>query len=466
MKPRVAIIGAGVAGMAAAVACLEQGCQVFLIEKNRTPGGRTRSFALPGSPFTVDSGQHLLLAGYTHTRTLLEKLGTAGKVHYQPGLRVHFLLPDQQLWQLKALSLPPPFHLMLPLMLGRGLSLGSRARLLGLASWLSGKKAPLERELTVSQWLHRAGQTPQLAQWVWKPITLSALNTPPGDASAALFLNVLREGLLKSCRASGLGFPRVMLSDLLVHPFLRFARQRGATLLLNSRAVRLTSCEQGACTVALRNGHRLSADAVVVALPPREAAALLEERLPGLATLARTATSPIVTVNVWLNRPLNVPLPLALVEGPFHWLLPLPRDSAPEGLFGYSLVSSAAFQLAERPAEQLEAHLIQLLRRLPAEHISPADIAGIRVVKERRATLLQSPAFVRLRPGAATPLPGVFLAGDWTQTGLPQTIESAAISGLQAALALQRYLQSRPAGQPDYPREEPAGLSTTPLSTS
>ncbi len=439
MNLPVVVIGGGMAGLAAAVVCQKQGWQTVLVEKNRTPGGRTRSFALPAKPFAVDNGQHLLLAGYTQTRRLLAKLGVAHKVHYQRGLQVTYLIPGWGLWSLKALPLPAPFHLLLPLMLGRPLSLRSRIQLLSLAGWVSKPAAPL----TVSQWLQLSRQTSQLVHWFWAPLTLSTINTPPAQASAELLLAVLRQGFLKSFRASGLGFPQALLQSLLVEPAVRFLQSRGATLLTGRRAVALTPEETGHVTVRLQNGRRITARGVIVALPPSETLALLKTHLPDLRVVAEQETSPIVTVNFWLRTPLAVPLPLAFVEGPFHWLLPLPPDSAPPGLVGYSLVASAAFQLARLPKDHIWQRCLHFLQHLPLKAFWHLEFVDHQVVKQPRATLVQSPRFVRFRATANTPLPGLYLAGDWIQTGLPQTIESAVRSGILAAQALHQHLQSR-----------------------
>ena len=441
MKRHIVILGGGFAGLRAAVSLADAGARVTLLESRNSLGGRARSFADPATAEVVDNGQHLFLSGYHRTLAFLDRLGTRGQIVFQDRLRVRFAEPGGKVWVLDCPPLPAPFHLIGGLLGLQGIPLRDKLRLFEIWKDLKGSGTgvpdPTGSE-TVEQWLARMGQGKKSRRLFWDPLTIAALNEDPRKASAAGLKQVLRTMMGESWPNARLGMSAVGLSDLYGSPARRIIEEKGGQVHLNRPATGLDLDGNRVKAVRFADGSRIEADAVISSVPPAALLKLLPPSAPGCAelaaSLARFESSPILSVNLWLDRPVTEELFVALIGCRFQWLFNKQAILKRAGLSaGYvSLIISAADGFLDLPNEDLVRKAVEDLEAcFPSA--GPVKPLRSQVVREREATVSLTPETEKLRPGYKTPLANLFLAGDWTATGLPATIESAVVSGERAA---------------------------------
>lgn len=417
-----AVVGGGIAGLAAATQLAEEGHAVTLLERRPTLGGRAYSVVDDTTGDVIDNGQHLVMGCYRALRGLLARIGATHRLRFQDDLDVALVREDGTRLRLKASPLPAPLHLLGGLLGFGALSAWDKLRLVKAAAAIKrGTASDLE---TVEQWLDRAGQSPEARATFWHPLALATLNDDPRTASAKLLEAVLREAFLGSRDDARLGFPACGLSELYVEDAARFVEARGGRVVTAAPVGRVLVEDGVARGLELEDGERVSADAVVAAVPPRALYALAPEPLrqePYFANLLRLESSPIVSVHLWLEHPVACEAVLGLVGRPVHWIFARERY--------LSLVTSAARALIDRPARELVAlAAAEVARVLPG-----AKVRHARVLKEREATIAHGAGTEWFRPGTRSPVEGLFVAGDHVRTGLPATLESAVRSGEEAA---------------------------------
>ena len=425
------VLGAGVAGLAAGVALAHAGLAPHVIESRPFVGGRVRSFTHSASGDEIDNGQHLLMGCYRETLRLLDLIGTRHLVSIQPRLHVEFRDADGTADHLIAPPLPPPFDVLAGLLRMRGLSLSERYGLLRVAREARRGGARSTGE-TVNEMLVRLGQSKRACDRLWNPIVIATLNTSPSEASAELFIEVMRRAFLGSGDDSRLVLPRAGLSSLF-EPAVAFIRARGGIVELGRTATHVER-ELSRFRVHVSDGSTISCDRIVSALPSRQASAVLGNLLPP-SVLPEIAMSPIVSIYLWYDRPLaSVPEMTALIGTSVQWVFNRRRmmgDSEQPGLLSCTI--SAADVEAASAADAVIAVADAELRRAFAE-IADARIVDAIVLKEKHATFKALPRM--MRPEARTSVTGLYLAGDWTSTHLPATIEGAVQSGFDAATML------------------------------
>lgn len=416
----VAIIGAGWAGLACALELAAAGRPVTLFESAPQAGGRARGVDWNG--LRIDNGQHLLIGAYYQTLRLLERIGTSARLRRLP-LRLH-TPPD---FLLAAPNLPAPLHVALALGRATGLSWGDKARAARMMLRLRASAYRLPADTNVAEFLQQHGQRQKVVDLLWEPLCLAALNTPLQQASARVFCTVLRDSLGGARSASEFLFADGSLDELFVKPALAWLRARNVELCLGQRIHRIQP---------LASGFDLDGRAyaqVVCAVHPAQAPTLLPEvaELDHLRRqLAALRWEPICTL--WLRFPsapqLAFPM-LGLRDGPGQWLFD--RSDLCPGLV--SVVISASGAHLDWDSRTLTDRVTRQLRRVLPDLPDPIDAKRI---TEKRATFACHPNL--LRPGNATPLPGLYLAGDYTTRGdaaaeYPATLESAVRSGVQCA---------------------------------
>lgn len=436
MSAHVLVIGGGFAGLRAAVSLSDAGCRVTVVDNRAHLGGRARSFPDPATGEVVDNGQHLFLAGYERTLVFLDRLGTRDQVVFQPRLQVRFVEAGGASVRFDCPRLPAPLHLWAGFLRLRGVPLRDK---LGLVRMLGDLRDGAGE--TVDQWLARMGQGERSRRLFWTPLTLAALNERPERASAAGLKAVLRVLLARPASWSRLGVARAGLSDLYAVPARRVVEQKGGRVLLNKTVQRIFVKDGKAVGVELVGGDLLEADAVIAAVPP----AALKKLMPGWDRLPSFEDSPILSVNLWLDRTDWAPAEpfVALIGTRFQWLFNKPAILGPAQARYLSLIVSAAADLEPLKNEPLVAAALEDLRAcFPAA--AGVKVLRSQVVREREATVSLTPETEPARPGFLTDLPNLFLAGDWTSTGLPATIESAVVSGETAARELLKKLASAP----------------------
>ncbi|NGO68416.1 hydroxysqualene dehydroxylase HpnE [Streptomyces boncukensis] len=443
---RAVVLGGGLAGTTAALRLADAGLHTTLVETRPRLGGLAFSFPRdsPAGPLTVDNGQHVYLRCCTAYRWFLERVGGAGLAPLQPRMDVPVLdvAPRRpRLGRLRRTAAPVPLHLAASLATYPHLSLAERASVGRAALALKGLDPadPALDGVDFATWLHRHGQSARTVEALWDLVGVATLNARAPDASMGLAAMVFKTGLLSDPGAADIGWSHVPLGD--IHDALaRAALDRaGVRTLLRTRARSVTRQDGGGpWRVTAEPGRggteELTADTVVLAVPQHAAHALLPEgALPDADKLLDIADAPILNVHVVYDRKVLRRPFFAALGTPVQWVF---DRTAASGLTGggqyLALSQSAAHDEIDRPVAELrERYLPQLERLLPA-----ARGAGVRdffVTRERTATFAPSPGVGRLRPGAGTAAPGLHLAGAWTATGWPATMEGAVRSGATAA---------------------------------
>ncbi|HEU5388077.1 MAG TPA: hydroxysqualene dehydroxylase HpnE [Streptosporangiaceae bacterium] len=446
--PRVAVIGGGLAGITASIALAETGADVTLLEARPRLGGATCSFSRDG--LTVDTGQHIFLGCCSAYRGLLDKLGMAGHAPMQDRFDVTVLAPGAngrpRKARLRRTALPGPLH-MLP-GLGRYPFLALKERLSvsrpALAMRFVDPSKPAVDQQRFGDWLAARGQTERARRALWDLFSVSALNIAGDDASLALAAVVVKTGLLGKNNAADIGIPALPLGELHGDAGATLLGKLGARVSLGAKVTAIEPVDGGGFTVKLgpEAGDELAADAVVLAVPHEKAAPLMPPgALPEqtVAAWSGLGASPIVNVHVIYDRPV-MDLPFAAaIDSPVQWVFDRTRISGMDrpGHQYLAISLSAADEYADTPVAQLQEQFVPALAELfPAAR--EATVVEFFVTRERRATFRQAPGSGALRPKAATRHPGLVLAGAWTDTGWPDTMEGAVRSGLSAAVELRR----------------------------
>ena len=436
--PDVVVVGAGFAGLSAAVRLVQRGARVLVVEERRRLGGRATAFADRATGEIVDNGQHVLFGCYHETFAFLRAIGAEANVALEDRLDVEMIEPNGDRSRLVTAPLPAPFHLVGGLLRWDALRLDDRmaAMRMGLALRRldrgAGGSAWAELEtVTTSAWLVRLGQTARLIELLWEPLVVAALNQAPDATAAAPFARVLSRMFGGSRRNAAIGLPRVPLDALYAEPARRWLEARGSAVKAGVPA-RLAVSGDRITGVNLRDEH-LAAGAVIAAVP-WFSFPVLAAGVPALAATAATAAqmtpSPIVTVNLWYDRAVTDTALVGLPGRTFQWVFDKGRILG-ETASHLSLVSSGADAVAALDNDAVVARA----RDEVAAALPPARAAQVRravVVREKRATFSLAPGQPP-RPAAETAVKGLFLAGDWTDTALPATIEGAVMSGHRAA---------------------------------
>jgi len=439
----VLIVGGGLAGLSAGVALSGRGARVLLVEARPGLGGRATAFVDPETGEAVDNGQHVLAGCYTETFRFLEAIGTAGLVDLDDALDVEFVDRAGVRSRLRTARLPPPWHLVGGLLRWPALSWRDRVAALRAGRALARAAADgaaadaAARRETVAHWLRRHGQTDRLVEMLWEPLAVAALNQPAATAAAAPFVAVLGRMFGGSRRNAAIGVPRVPLDALYATPAAAAIAGRGGEVRTGS-AARIVCDGERVSHVDVR-GERITAGTVICAVPWH---AIGRTVSPAPAALERTLrdadameSSPIVTVNLWLDRPVTTVPFVGLPGRTLQWVFDK-RQAFGAQASHLSLVSSgAAAIVGESNAALIELALREVRGALPGARA--AEVRRATVVREKRATFSLAPGQPP-RPAVETPVRGLLLAGDWIDTGLPATIESAVVSGHRAAEAAGR----------------------------
>jgi len=402
MGRRIAVIGAGYAGLAAAVTLAGRGAQVTVLESGPVPGGRARRITSQGQ--TMDNGQHILVGAYATLFSLMRIVG----VPADAVLRVPLELQYADGFRFRALYFPAPLGLLAGLLLARGLPWRERTGAVRFMLALRRLGFRLAEDCSVSALLARYAQDGRIAHYLWNPLCVSALNTLPERASANVFLTVLRDTLAGDNEASDLILPRVDLSRLFPEPAADWLRAKGAEVRCGT-------------TVRDLGALRQEYEAVILAIGPHQLKTLLPEPVPEFEY------QPITTCYLQYEARTRLPFPmLGLAHGLVQWVFDRGLLLGEKGRL--AAVISAQGDHQQMTQDELAAtchrELAAVLPGLPAPQWT-------RVIAEKRATITVQAGI--LRPPIETGVPGVFLAGDFTDPEYPPTLEAAARSGVRAA---------------------------------
>ncbi len=435
MPKRVAIVGGGLAGLSAAVRLAEAGAACTLFEKRPYLGGRVSSFRDPETGQVLDNGPHLLVGAYRATRQFLKRIGSADKIYFQRTLRVSYFDGQRGWTELKAAPLPAPLHLLGALAKFRFLTLKERTAVLKALVKL--RRLPESSSLdavSLAQWLSEAGQSPAARLFFWDVLALATLNAPPEKVSLLNFQRVLARAFFSEKENARLGWATRTFDQVFAQPAEDFLLRKGAHVRKNFPVSGLRLDGNRIKTLVGKGGRFEDFGAVILALPPAQTQALLQPFGADFSFSDWLVSSPIVTVHLFLKRPVFSPPFVAFIGGTAQWIFnrnTLHGELSGE-VYSYSAVISGAAQEAKQNKSELVRRVLRDLRRMRPD-VGEEDVLHSRVVKELNGTFVFPPGGEAHRPPPETPLANLFLAGGWTQTGFPDTIESAVLSGEQAA---------------------------------
>ncbi len=463
---RIAVIGAGWAGLSAALALHQGGQAVHLFDAARTPGGRARRVASAPLSCDLDNGQHILLGAYTATLAQMQMLGLdPDRLFHRERLA---LRTADGSFRLRAARLPAPLHLLSGILCARGPGLAERLALIRIVNRLQRHRWQTPPDLTVLDWLQQGGQTAGMLRQFWQPLCLAALNTPPEQASAQLFANVLRDSLGGRASASDILIPATDLSRLWPERVIELLqgqpsatqytagpkagdrRPDGSAVYLGRAVKTLQSLDEKVLVDGQPYDHVIvatntpSAHRLLAQLPPCAAGHQL------LSMLTAFEFIPIATLTLRLAKPWGLSHPMFLLrDDPVRlrfgqWLFdrsaltlqsgPAADAGQPSRRDGQNLVHvviSDARAMQHSNPDQSIAAIIAQLQEQAGQHVPMPAVTGHHLIVEKRATFKAAPGLAR--PTNQTPWSSVWLAGDWTDTGYPGVLEGAVLSGQQAA---------------------------------
>jgi squalene-associated FAD-dependent desaturase len=443
------IIGAGIAGIAAAVELSKAGKSVLILEAKNYIGGRARSFSDTATNEIIDNGQHVLMGCYTSLLSVLEELGAEKLLVRQNALTVNFIDSDGRRDVLKTSRLPGNLGVALGILNLKNISWQSKihALIFSLRLQIGAIKA---ENLTAQDFLEKYHQSSEIIERFWQPIILATLNSTPRQAAASLLVEVLKRAFFAGRTASQILIPAVGLSELFA-PFSQWLEQHNGKIAV-STSVQSLEIENGNITgVITSKGEKFTAKTIIAAIPPKQLLRIFPtfvQSHPTFAVLHEYQFSPIVSVYLWYDRAWCDVDFAAMLGTTTQWVFNrrkiAPTDKKQQLQFpGHlSLTVSAGDELVDTQPEQVALLCVEELKRAFPKAIH-SQLLAWKVIKEKSATFLATPTIESRRIPTETHFPNLFLAGDWTATKLPATLEGAAQSGITAAQCVLCFMKKQ-----------------------
>ncbi len=433
MAERVIIVGGGLAGLAAATALAGQGLDVTVLESRNRLGGRAGSFTDTSTGQLIDACQHVSMGCCTNLAHFCRTVGIQHLLQPQPCL--YFMTPDRRISKFQADPLPAPLHLARAFLGAHYLGPLEKLRIAWALACL--KRTPADADVPFLEWLQRHRQTPGVIERFWSVVLVSALNETPERIGLKYARKVFVDAFLRHRRGFEVSVPTVPLGRLYGQELQGWLDKHGVRLLLGQGGKQLTLTDGRIQQLRMRDGSTVEADWFIPAVPFDRLLDLLPENVvesePTFANLRRLEISPITSVHLWYDRPITRLPHVVLLQTLGQWLFN--RGQSSPGEHYVQVVVSAAREFRGLGHEEVQRRIVEELASLFPEARKARLLRG-RVVTEHAATFSVVPGVDRWRPSQASPIRNLLLAGDWTNTGWPATMEGAVRSGYLAAEAL------------------------------
>jgi len=421
---KIIVLGGGLAGLSTAVSLCSQNYKITLLESSPKLGGRTYSFYDKNLLLNIDNGQHALMGCYKFTLDYLKKIGSLNNLVRQDNLSVTFVDETSKLYDLKAEGRLYPLNFLNALIKFRLFSFSEKVSLIKIFSKLLFLRPSDYLRKTIEEWLIEERQSAKVIKNFWEFLAVSALNSSIQSASASMFISILQEVFLHGNKATAILTPKNGLSELLINPAEIYLRKHDSEIKLSESVKGLVVSNNKIVEILTDKSNYKDFDAVISAVPYEAINKIVELGAKNFLP----EYSSIVSIQVKLqNNPLNDDY-YALVNSPIHWVF--------NNKTHLSLVISGADGFSNLPKEQISAIAKEELAKY--FRISEDNISGTTVIKEKRATYVPNADFISNRPGSVSHIDNLILAGDWIDTKLPCTIESAVKSGYLAADIVKR----------------------------
>lgn len=416
-KNTVTVIGGGIAGLSSAVFLAEKGFEVTLFEASPKLGGRAYSFFDNTFGAVLDNGQHILASWYRNSFDYLRIIGSFDKLSFQKQLEVNFADQSGRTYRFKSPKLPPPLHLLAGIMRFNALGFKDKLALIRLIRFIKKRKLTRDKlsELNTDKLFSMTGQTQRLIENFWKPFIIAVFNASPAGTSALLFADMIKTGFLEK-GGSELVLPGDYLSEIFVKPAENYLQDIECIVKVNKSISKINIQDNVVTSLIDEDNKEVKSEFYISAVPFFEFEKLFGKELyhGGLET------SPIVNIHLKFDSDIDGIITerfVGMLGSEVQWVFKVKSDQL-------CLVISAASEIAEMNKEQIIDLAVKELHNSFPGLIS-AKITGSRVIKEMKATFIPNSHSIAARPASKTVIKNLFIAGDWTDTGLPATIEGA-----------------------------------------
>ena len=436
----VVVIGGGFSGLSSAVKLSESGFDVILVEKNSYLGGRAYSFVENKTGCEIDNGQHLILGCYKNTFEFLKKINSDLKIPTK--LVLPFLLNGKK-YIFRTNLLPAPLNFVFGLIRFKLLSFKDKINIIKIIIAIFKNEKDIG-QITVSEWLTKHNQSINIQKYFWNIIAIGALNDLPERTSAKIFKMVLKEVMFFSNKNSSFVIAEKPLSKIFSDKAEIFLKNNNCKIIINQIVDEITQVKNSKFAIKLKNQNKIIADAVVLATP-HDATFKFLTKLKIHNMLVNKDNyevlhSAIVNIHLWFSKSFFKEEFIAILDSPIHWIFNKSGIDR-SGNFYISITISSANEYLNMKNENLLKMVLVELKKSFSKFIE-SELLHYKIIKEKRATMEQSNINQQYRLSSKTKISNLFLAGDWTNTGLPATIESAILSGFESAKLVNQFFKT------------------------
>ncbi len=413
---KILIIGGGLSGLSAAIYLIENGLHVEILEASPKLGGRTYSFVLHDKQIIIDNGQHILMGCYTHTLDYIDKINSRDKFYFQESLKINYMAEKGKTYKLSVPGKFYPLNLLYAFINFKLLTSSERISILKFFLGLKTERVKVEEHQSVEELLLSHGQSESVIKKFWDNVVISAMNTQIGLASAELFVEMIKIIFFSGKDSSNIVIPNTGLSEALIYPAENFIKIKSGKIVTSE-----IEFENGKASKVLTSKREIiDFDYLISAITSDQLLKIIPDYIIEKLNIPSLQYSSILSVNLWLSKnPLKEKF-YGIVGGKFHWLFN-------KGEY-ISLVKSAADDLIFSNKNDLTETAISELKKY-FTILTDTEIIDSKIIKERKATMISDINSIKKRKKMNHNFNNLFIAGDWTNTGLPGTIESSVKSG-------------------------------------